>query len=161
MKLVSKIGATVLFIFIAIQWYRPYKNAQISSDYADLLISENAPKEVIALYRNACYDCHSNYTQYAWFDNIAPISWYVDSNIKEGKFVLNFSNWKNLTVIEKEIMFQAIPFDIDQEKMPKKKYTLFHPKATLSEENKQTMIAWLALVKTRFLSNEGADQTQD
>ena len=29
------------------------------------------------LAARACFDCHSNQTDWRWFTNVAPISWYV------------------------------------------------------------------------------------
>lgn len=155
MKLKYKIIVLILLMLACIQLYRPYKNVQKTATVSDILISENAPVEISNLYTNACYDCHSNYTNYEWFDNIAPVSWFIDTNIKKGISVLNFSNWKNLPTIEKEILFSAISFNIDSEKMPKKNYTRLHPKSELSEDDKAKMIEWIIQVKKRFLKEQG------
>ena len=154
MKLKYKSAILCLMLFGLIQFYRPAKNIQSAINENDFLLTENAPVEIASLYKKACYDCHSNNTDYSWFDNIAPLSWYVDSNIKRGVFGLNFSDWKKLTAIDKEIMFSAIPFDIMTDKMPPKKYSLFHPKAELSNNDKIKMIKWLTEVKLHFLEEE-------
>lgn len=41
----------------------------------------------------ACFDCHSNETEWPWYSNIAPLSWYVQSHVDEGRRELNFSEW--------------------------------------------------------------------
>jgi hypothetical protein len=41
----------------------------------------------------ACYDCHSNETETAWFEDIAPLSWWITNHVKEGREALNFSEW--------------------------------------------------------------------
>jgi len=41
----------------------------------------------------ACYDCHSNETRTAWFEDIAPISWWITNHVTEGREKLNFSEW--------------------------------------------------------------------
>ncbi|MEP0266321.1 heme-binding domain-containing protein [Dokdonia sp.] len=155
MKLKYKIIVLILLMLVCIQFYRPNKNVQKGATISDILISKNAPAEISKLYTNACYDCHSNYTNYEWFDNIAPVSWFIDANIEKGVSVLNFSNWKNISIIEKEILFSAISFNIDSDKMPKKNYTMFHPKSELSEEDKAKMIEWIIQVKKRFLEEHG------
>ena len=144
----KKIGVALIFVFIAIQFYRPHKNSQDETTPSDFLISENASKEVSMMLKNSCYDCHSNRTNYEWYDNIAPVSWFVDNNIKNGKYVLNFSEWKTMELIEKKIMLSAIPFDINNNKMPKKNYLLIETKATLTEEEKQQINNWINIVKT-------------
>ena len=103
MKKKYKVIISLVLISIGIQFFRPSKNLQYAATSSDFLVYENASEPIRHLYTNACYDCHSNHTNYEWYDNIAPISWYVDSNIKRGTFALDFSNWKNLSEIEKEI----------------------------------------------------------
>ncbi len=145
---------TLLIVGIGMQFYRPQKNIQEKEGLYDLLALKKAPKDIRTLYTNACYDCHSKFTEYKWFDHIAPISWYVDSNIKKGLFALDFSEWNYLTAIEKEIMFSAIPFNIESERMPPKEYTELHPKSKLSKKDKTKMIQWLQQVKIDFLKKE-------
>ena len=45
------------------------------------------------LARRACFDCHSNETEWRWYTNIAPISWFIQSEVDEGRAELNFSEW--------------------------------------------------------------------
>jgi hypothetical protein len=46
-----------------------------------------------ALAVAACYDCHSNESKPAWFDRIAPLSWWITNHVREGRGALNFSEW--------------------------------------------------------------------
>jgi mono/diheme cytochrome c family protein len=41
----------------------------------------------------ACFSCHSNETQTAWFEDVAPLSWWITNHVKEGRDKLNFSEW--------------------------------------------------------------------
>lgn len=41
----------------------------------------------------ACFDCHSNQTVWPWYSNIAPLSWLIERDVKEGRRELNFSEW--------------------------------------------------------------------
>ena len=41
----------------------------------------------------ACYDCHSNETNTTWWEDIAPLSWWITNHVKEGRAALNFSEW--------------------------------------------------------------------
>src|SRR5262245_16995178 len=47
--------------------------------------------EVAGLVKRACYDCHSNETNYPWYSNIAPVSWLITRDINVGRAVMNFS----------------------------------------------------------------------
>lgn len=154
MKLKHKIGIVVLTIFIGIQFYRPQKNVQKEVTINDFLVHEKAPKDIARLYTNACYDCHSDYTDYSWFNSIAPVSWYIDDNLQKGVFSLNFSNWTNMTWLDRKVMFSAIPFNINTNAMPEEEYVWLHPKAVLSDADKTKMVDWLIEAKTKFLTEE-------
>ena len=39
----------------------------------------------------ACFDCHSNETSTYWWEDIAPLSWWITNHVKEGRAALNFS----------------------------------------------------------------------
>lgn len=41
----------------------------------------------------ACFDCHSNQVVWPWYSNIAPVSWWVQDHVDEGRSELNFSEW--------------------------------------------------------------------
>src|SRR5918999_81790 len=41
----------------------------------------------------ACFDCHSNETQWPWYSNLAPASWLLQRDVKSGREELNFSEW--------------------------------------------------------------------
>jgi hypothetical protein len=41
----------------------------------------------------ACFDCHSNETRTLWWEDVAPLSWWITNHVKEGRDALNFSEW--------------------------------------------------------------------
>ena len=46
-----------------------------------------------ALAVAACFDCHSNRTHVTWFEQVAPLSWWIKSHVDDGRNALNFSEW--------------------------------------------------------------------
>jgi hypothetical protein len=46
-----------------------------------------------ALATRACAACHSNQPGWAWYANVAPVSWLVQHDVDAGREVLNFSEW--------------------------------------------------------------------
>lgn len=45
----------------------------------------------LQLARAACFDCHSNETETYWFEDVAPLSWWITNHVNEGRKALNFS----------------------------------------------------------------------
>jgi hypothetical protein len=93
-------------------------------------------QQTFELAKRACYDCHSNETQWPWYSRIAPVSWFIANDVNEAREHLNFStgNLKNAKEAAEEVM---------EEKMPLKSYLFLHPKAKLSQEEKQAFIKGL------------------
>ena len=45
------------------------------------------------LATRACAACHSNTPGWAWYANLAPLSWIVQHDVDSGRAALNFSEW--------------------------------------------------------------------
>jgi hypothetical protein len=90
------------------------------------------------LAARACFDCHSNQTQWPWYSHIAPLSWLVRSHVDEGRGELNFSEW-NRSYEEASEAAEAV----QEGEMPLTSYLLLHPSARLSEDEKQALVRGL------------------
>ncbi len=55
-----------------------------------------------ALAVQACFDCHSNETEWPWYSRVAPMSWLVEADVKKGRAALNFSEWTPEAAVETE-----------------------------------------------------------
>ncbi|MDN5624648.1 MAG: heme-binding domain-containing protein [Acinetobacter sp.] len=93
-KVLKIILAIVLFIFIAIQFYQPALNLDKRQVYTtDFTQFYKMPVQVKAMFQTSCYDCHSNNTNYVWYDYIQPARALVENHIKNAKEDLNFNEW--------------------------------------------------------------------
>lgn len=110
-------------------------NPPVESDIA-------APDEVKKILRRSCYDCHSNETRWPWYARIAPVSWLIASDVKEGRREVNFSEWNKFTGGRRARKFKEIVEQLEQEKMPQWYYLLLHPDAKLSPADKKTILNW-------------------
>ena len=45
------------------------------------------------LTERACFDCHSNLTNWRWYSNVAPVSWLVQRDVDAGRAQFNLSEW--------------------------------------------------------------------
>ena len=119
----------LLMMGIGLQFFRPpLENPPVTGDI-------QAPPEVKAILRRACYDCHSNETRLAWFDQPVPAYWLVVKDVNDGRRVLNFSNWDSLTPAQQEAKLFESVMQIEQHAMPQSNYTLLHHKGVISAGN--------------------------
>ncbi|HUG16155.1 MAG TPA: heme-binding domain-containing protein [Thermomicrobiales bacterium] len=86
------------------------------------------------LARVAFYDCHSNETAWPLYSNVAPMSWLVQRDVDQGRDELNLSERV------RELDVDDAPETIRDGEMPPFRYTLAHPDARLSEQEKQELI---------------------
>jgi uncharacterized protein YxeA len=85
-KVLKIILALVLFIFIAIQFYQPALNVDKGQVYTtDFSQVYKMPVEVKTILHTSCYDCHSNNTNYMWYDHVQPARTMVENHIEDAK----------------------------------------------------------------------------
>jgi mono/diheme cytochrome c family protein len=103
-----------------------------------------------ALVERACYDCHSNETKWTWYSKVAPVSWYVAHDVREGRDALNFSEWGASKGEEGEGRegdegeeVDEITDVISEGEMPPRQYLLIHPEARLTDAEINALIAGL------------------
>jgi len=132
----------LLATFILIQFYPMSKPAVIKSNPSDLIGNVNVPDNISLLLRSACYDCHSNETNYPWYASLAPLKWWMYNHINEGREELNFSEWDTINKLDKTELLDDIISALEEKEMPLKAYPLTHPKAKLSDVDRQEIIDW-------------------
>lgn len=128
--IVAIVGGVILMQFLPLGISRdnPPVIAEITWDSA----------ETEALARRACYDCHSNETQWPWYSYVAPVSWMIVQDIIKGREVLNFSEWTadHAAGIETEEAVELVSKGL----MPLPYYEILHPEATLNEQETGELI---------------------
>lgn len=95
------------------------------------------------ILRKACYDCHSNETKWPWYSKVAPISWLLADDVKEGRKEMNFSTWGNYKVKRQTKLLKKILEEINENEMPPWTYILMHKKAALSLDEREIFRKWI------------------
>ncbi|APD06828.1 hypothetical protein UJ101_01309 [Flavobacteriaceae bacterium UJ101] len=142
MKTVLKIIGGIILIGIVIQFYPVDRSVKRVPKSYDILQQENAPQKIVDLMTKACYDCHSNETKYPEYAFYAPISWYVEFHVEEGRKNANYSRWKKYDKDQKNNIIQNSIETLEYNTMPLKSYTNKHPEANLSLQDRQLLIEW-------------------
>ncbi|WP_321288204.1 heme-binding domain-containing protein [uncultured Sunxiuqinia sp.] len=152
-KILKVILVIIIAALIVIQFIQPEKNEDgIETNH--LLKQEQVPTEISAILTNACLDCHSNQTTYLWYHRVAPVSFFISNHIHEGKGELNLSDWGTMDILDKIGTMEDIAEEVEEGEMPLKSYTLIHPKARLSEQERKTLIDWTESMSERLLTGE-------
>ena len=114
------------------------------------------PMEVATLLRSACYDCHSYETKWPWYSHVAPMSWLVANDVRNGRARVNFSDWPHGHADWAARRWENVSEELDYKEMPPAKYTLMHPEARLTDAQRQELIQWADAEATRLKSSAEA-----
>ena len=150
MKFLKKLTILFLVCFVIIQFFQPDKN---TGDLASLnyFIKETEPSESVQIaLKNACYDCHSNYTEYPWYSNITPVNYWISNHIFQGKVGLNFSDWENYSVAKRMFKMEEIAEYMEKRWMPLNSYTYGHPEAALTDDQIESLINWAKGIRSTY-----------
>ncbi|MEJ2596202.1 MAG: heme-binding domain-containing protein, partial [bacterium] len=98
----KKVSLFVIIAIVIILQFIPYERPETSAENPDdLLLNNGLPDTIAGIFRAACYDCHSNETNYPWYSHVAPVSWLVTRDIRIGRENMNFSDWESLSKMDK------------------------------------------------------------
>lgn len=147
MKIVKIIAIVLLVAFVGIQFIPTTRNQSDSVPSTDFMLVNNVPENIQKKLQVSCYDCHSNNTQYPWYNQVQPVAWFLEDHIKEGKAELNFNEWDSLSNRRKKSKLRSIIKQIESDEMPLYSYTLIHKDASFSEAEKQELIRWIEQLK--------------
>ena len=101
-----------------------------------------APANVRAVLRRACYDCHSNETNWPWYSRVAPVSWLVARDVREGRREVNFSDWGRYDAKRKLKKLKECREQVAKGEMPLWFYVVVHREASLSAEDRALLQGW-------------------
>lgn len=129
------LGAMV--VFVAIQFVPVDRsNPPVTADVP-------APPDARAVVRRACYDCHSHETVWPWYSRVAPVSWLLARDVREGRDELNFSTWDRYTAEEQVEKLKKSWEETSEGEMPPWFYLPVHRDAALSAADKAALRRWM------------------
>jgi hypothetical protein len=133
------IALSAAVVFIAVQLVHPDRpNPPVQGDLS-------APPAVKDAIVRACYDCHSNQTRWPWYSAVAPVSWWIHYEVKEGRNRMNFSSWTDYTSDpgSEDRKLDEIARLTASGSMPPWYYLAMHPTAHLSEADRTAITRWI------------------
>jgi hypothetical protein len=144
MKLNKKnILKIIVAVIVIIQFFRIDKTTSPVDPVKDFISVTNPPIRVAEIMKTSCYDCHSNQTNYPWYTNIAPVSWWIGHHIEEGKEHLNFSKWGDYSAKKADHKLEEFYEEVEEGEMPLNFYKALHADSQLSAEDKRLLINWV------------------
>ena len=147
-KIVKWLLISLVCLFILIQLKRPARTNPAVDESQTIEAHAQMTPQVKDILDRSCRDCHSNKTEWPWYTNVAPLSWWITDHVNEGRHRLNLSEWARLDQPGKKL--RQICDEVEDGAMPLSSYLPMHPKAKLSEQDKKTLCDWTAAERQRL-----------
>ncbi len=125
------VGIAVLIQFVPVTRSNPPVEGEIA-----------AAPDVRAILKRACYDCHSHETAWPLYSAVAPVSWVVAHDVREGRAGLNFSAWNRVPAGRRAGRIGKICEELAERDMPPWYYPVIHRDARLSTGDREQLVSW-------------------
>lgn len=158
-KILKWVGIAIPIVFVGIQFIQPERTNPPVDQSKTIFATLDVPPDVRAILERSCFDCHSNNTQWPWYSHVAPSSWLVASDVKEGRGHINFSTWADYDETRQISKLDMISQMVTDDKMPLKTYRLMHPKAVLTKADVDLLSNWAEKAEDSFLGPEPSDSS--
>ena len=140
--MLKKIGLGLLVVLIVIQFFQPKKNIAAERTANHIALTYQVPEDVQVILVKACYDCHSDYTRYPWYNRVQPVAWWLAHHIDEGKAELNFSQFGSYPKKKQRHKLEEVTEMVKDSHMPLSSYTWIHTDAKLTPEERTVLTNW-------------------
>ena len=150
----KKTGLAVLIVLTGIQFIQPVRNENGQALPTDISKTISIPSNVRLVLQTACYDCHSNKTNYPWYANIQPMGRLLANHIEDGKAELNFNEFGSYSQRRQLSKLKSIASQVKDDEMPLASYTMLHKNARLTKEQKALIIDWALQAKDSLEQNK-------
>jgi len=141
-KTIRWIAAIAVIIIIGIQFIRPGKDNPPINPSMTIEAQADFKPPVSNLIKTSCFDCHSNETRWPWYSYVAPVSWFVADDVKNGRDHLNFSEWGTYTTSKKVLKLGQIYEQVSKSEMPLSQYLYIHADARLTSADRDSIVSW-------------------
>ncbi len=134
-------------MFAGVQFIPAKRNQSNTVSTSDFMSVYSVPKYIEAKIKVSCYDCHSNDTNYPWYNKVQPFALILEDHIKIGKEELNFSEFGGYSLRRQRTKLKSISSQIRDDKMPLLSYTFMHRDSKLTMSDKKLIVNWIEKLK--------------
>jgi len=146
-KWIKRILLALAVLLVVAQVIRP----RLTNPPVDPAKELRAPEPVASILARSCNDCHSSRTIWPWYSQVAPASWLLADDVKDGRKELNFSEWATFTPRRAAHKLEEVCEQVEKDEMPKWFYVPLHPTAKLSDADRKTLCDWAKAERARII----------
>ena len=152
---------TLVGLLVVAQVYRPAQTNPVAAPEDSFWAHHPGNEAAKAIFDRSCQDCHSNDTTWPWYSKVAPVSWLISRDVREGRRELNLSEFyktptprpgqtpeqaATMAVGRRSRKVKEICDQVKEGEMPMWIYTAIHQGAKLQPGDADTLCALMNLL---------------
>ena len=143
-------GCQVLFTAsLLLARSHPFGNAHLQRQGAappTMAALSSVPPDARSILVSKCADCHSMEVRLPLYDRFAsrfaPVSWFMERDIVEGRKHLNLSTWNTYSADEQQVLKGMIVEEVKTRDMPPLQYRMIHVNAQITDADVAALTRW-------------------
>ncbi|WP_263367290.1 heme-binding domain-containing protein [Edaphobacter bradus] len=142
---ISAVCATALLSSLLLARVHPFGDAGLytpNPSPAPIMEHSSVPPQVRDLLTAKCADCHSTQTRAPLYGRLAPISWFMERDILEGRKHMDLSAWDTYTSDQQQTLQAKIIQQTRAGKMPLPQYRNIHRNSAITAADLQLLTQW-------------------
>jgi hypothetical protein len=148
---------SILLIAVASFAIHPFGNIKTAPRPSNRQLFSGAQIEppVLSIMQRSCQNCHSVETTWPWYSYVAPVSWLVEKDVRDGRKHFNMSRWSEYTADDRIEILSGIATQVHNKDMPLPQYVLMHRDAKLSDADIDAIYQWARNERKRLKAEQG------
>ena len=151
-RVLSRVLFVLVLVAVGMQFFRPERSNPPEDPTRTLGAVVTVPANVNDILERACADCHTYRSKWPWYSQVAPVSWFVARHVEEAREHLNLSDFGAYEPYRQQHKLEEIAHEVDEGEMPLSSYLPLHPEAKLSDQERQTLVAWATAERGKILA---------
>lgn len=132
-RMLTAAGGAALVVFVGV-WIAGevmINRVDPPERYSGVILSSEADP----ILRRACFDCHSNETEFPKYSYLPVVSLLLADHVNEGRSEFNFSEWGKAEKDDQKDTIEDSLIEAEDGDMPPWSYRLMHPEARLTAQD--------------------------
>jgi hypothetical protein len=138
----KKIGLAILVLLVAFQFIPANRSNPTVEPSQTIYVTLPVPADVKTVFERSCKNCHSDETSWPWYSYVAPVSWVIVHDVRQGRKAMNLSEWGGYPINIKANKLEEICEQLTNGDMPDRKYTLIHGKGRPTTKERDLVCQW-------------------
>jgi hypothetical protein len=128
----------------------PFGKVKAQSYDKPLFAGAQIDPEVLQIFERSCQNCHSERTEWPWYSYIAPIGWFIEKDVQQGRDHMDFSRWDEYDRGSQRDILTRMSAVLRTRQMPLPRYLILHPSSKLSEGEITMIDEWTQKERLRL-----------